>query len=466
MFKNFLVVLLSALTAFILLLTVYLMRSGLSLRLVLFSAGDILYVKNIFPVAATVLLPFVGLTGLFVYIGRKRSVFVVSAFLFSLLCFVPCTDFAAVFLPGTLRNDKDFLERERQQADQSLKRLIKSYFSRPQSDILPQNCVKNMPAFSKTGKNVVFIMLESMEYNFNDYKGTNLIPNIEELQKQQLSFNGRTALPQLGNTSAATAAFVYGLPIEMYDFYLLPTGYNYDYLKAYPSIIDVYNKAGYQTAFIFGCDKEFAQTENFIKNTGFKEYLDKTEIVSRYRQDYPLNDWGISDYDLYAVIKDKMLEYHRRGQPFFILAKTVETHFPQGLPSPFCPRKSSDMETAVFCADKMLRAFLDWAEKQSFYQDTLFVIAGDHLMMPCPFADKFDGERDSVFMVVNGGASGHVRKPYSSFDLAPTVLELSGARTYDHRFGLGTSLLADKPTLVERLGFQKLKKELDKRFFR
>lgn len=466
MFKNFLVVLLSVLTAFILLLTVYLTRSGLSLRLVLFSAGDILYVKNIFPVAAPAIPPFVCLTGLLVYAGRKRSVFVVSAFLLSLLGFALHTDFATVFLPGTLRDDKEFLARERQQAGRSVKRLIKQYVSLPQSDILRRNCVKNMPAFSKAGKNVVFIMLESMEYNFSGYKGTNLIPNIEELQKQHLSFSGRTALPQLANTAAATAAFVYGLPIEMHDFLWAVKDYNYDYLRAYPSIVDVYNRAGYQTAFIFGCDKDFAKTENFIKNAGFKEYLDKTEIIRRYRQDCPLNDWGVSDYDLYAVIKDKILEYHRRGQPFFILAKTVETHFPQGYPSPFCPRKSSDMETAVFCADKMLRAFLDWAEKQSFYRNTLFVIAGDHLMMSCPFADNLDGERDCVFTVINGGAGGHVRKPHSAFDLAPTILELSGARTYEHRFGLGTSLLADKPTLAERLGVQRLKKELDKRFFR
>ena len=42
MFRNFCVVFLAALTTFILLLTFYIARSDLSLRLILFSAGDVL----------------------------------------------------------------------------------------------------------------------------------------------------------------------------------------------------------------------------------------------------------------------------------------------------------------------------------------------------------------------------------------------------------------------------------------
>lgn len=52
MFRNFCVVFLAALTTFILLLTFYIARSDLSLRLILFSAGDVLYIKNILPVVA------------------------------------------------------------------------------------------------------------------------------------------------------------------------------------------------------------------------------------------------------------------------------------------------------------------------------------------------------------------------------------------------------------------------------
>lgn len=43
------VVFLAALTTFILLLTFYIARSDLSLRLILFSAGDVLYIKTYFP---------------------------------------------------------------------------------------------------------------------------------------------------------------------------------------------------------------------------------------------------------------------------------------------------------------------------------------------------------------------------------------------------------------------------------
>lgn len=70
MFRNFCVVFLAALTTFILLLTFYIARSDLSLRLILFSAGDVLYIKNILPVVAAAIPPFAGLSGLIYFAGR------------------------------------------------------------------------------------------------------------------------------------------------------------------------------------------------------------------------------------------------------------------------------------------------------------------------------------------------------------------------------------------------------------
>lgn len=49
MFRNFCVVFLAALTTFILLLTFYIVRSDLSLKLILFSVGNVLYIKTYFP---------------------------------------------------------------------------------------------------------------------------------------------------------------------------------------------------------------------------------------------------------------------------------------------------------------------------------------------------------------------------------------------------------------------------------
>lgn len=466
MFKKLCIGFFAALTAFVLMSTFYIVRSGLSLKLILFSAGDIPYIKNILPLITSSAPLFACLTGILFFAGKKHLVCIVSALLFSLAYFVLSTDFITLFLPGTLREDKEFSVLEQKQAEHSLRRIVQNYISLPLSDILRQNYVKTEPILKKNGKNVVFIMLESMESNFNNYNETNLIPNIEMLQRQHLSFGGRASLTPLSNTATATVAFIYGLPVKMYDTLWAMQDYNYDYLGAYPSIIDVYNQAGYQTAFIFGSDKKFAKTESLIKNAGFNEYWDKNKIISHYEQKYPLNDWGISDYDLYAIIKDKMRAYHRRGQPFFILAKTVETHFPQGHPSPHCPRKGTDMETAVFCTDKMLHEFLDWAARQSFYEDTLFIIVGDHLMMSCPFSQKIVGKRDCVFTVINSGQSGYILKRHSAFDIAPTVLELSGAKIREHVFGLGTSLLSHKPTLTERLGAEKLEIELNKKFFK
>lgn len=77
MFRNFCVVFLAALTTFILLLTFYIVRSDLSLKLILFSVGNVLYIKNILPVVAAAIQPFTGLSGLIYFAGRKHLVLIV-----------------------------------------------------------------------------------------------------------------------------------------------------------------------------------------------------------------------------------------------------------------------------------------------------------------------------------------------------------------------------------------------------
>lgn len=160
MFRNFCVVFLAALTTFILLLTFYIVRSDLSLRLILFSAGDVLYIKNILPVVATAIPPFAGLSGLIYFIGRKHLALIVLFFLSSLFCFVLCTDFVTVFLPGTLREDKNFRAREQKLADHVLNRLIKNYLSLPQSDLLRQNCIRSKPILKKAEKTLFLSCLK------------------------------------------------------------------------------------------------------------------------------------------------------------------------------------------------------------------------------------------------------------------------------------------------------------------
>lgn len=48
----------------------------------------------------------------------------------------------------------------------------------------------------------------------------------------------------------------------------------------------------------------------------------------------------------------------------------------------------------------------------------------------------------------------------SALDIAPTLLELAGARWQGNQFGLGVSLFSDRPTLLEYYGEEELEKIL------
>ena len=49
---------------------------------------------------------------------------------------------------------------------------------------------------------------------------------------------------------------------------------------------------------------------------------------------------------------------------------------------------------------------------------------------------------------------------FNQTDLFPTILESIGFKIDGDRLGLGTSLFSTKPTLIEQLGYKKLKKML------
>jgi phosphoglycerol transferase len=47
-------------------------------------------------------------------------------------------------------------------------------------------------------------------------------------------------------------------------------------------------------------------------------------------------------------------------------------------------------------------------------------------------------------------------RAFSSFDMAPTILESMGFHLKDSKMGIGTSLYSTKPTLIEKIGIDSL----------
>jgi phosphoglycerol transferase len=113
----------------------------------------------------------------------------------------------------------------------------------------------------------------------------------------------------------------------------------------------------------------------------------------------------------------------------------------------------------VKVASLLIVDFLNWLKEQSFGENTTVIIIGDHERMGTNFPEQ---DKDNIYNVfINTKETTQNRnRIFNQTDLFPTILESIGFKIDGDRLGLGTSLFSTKPTLIEQLGYKKLKKML------
>lgn len=325
--------------------------------------------------------------------------------------------------------------------------LYKQYYVSPDS-------VKYQ--FSKR-KNLIFIMLESMETNFAPYT-----PELQEIKKENLSFfPGGESIATQGWTIGSQIAKYCGVPLKF------PV---YDSIQVFlPNAIcmqDLLNEFGYKQLFAQGTDKKFASLENFFETHSNIEMHDFTYYENNRGAERILGSWGIDDFTLFESLKEDISNLSKDTVPFAVYAMTMDTHWPSGYVSGKCYADADNRTTdkkgmyrkVLQCASKNMFAFMEWAKEQSWYENTVFVIQGDHTQPR--LSDLVDLKPDEKLywynVFINVDLPQNVNRKFSSFDMFPTVMEAIGIEIPGHRLGLGTSILSDEKTSLEILGNQKL----------
>ncbi|HCU58947.1 MAG TPA: hypothetical protein DIC64_03095 [Alphaproteobacteria bacterium] len=333
-----------------------------------------------------------------------------------------------------------------------------------QEYIYPQNLTYT---FSNQKRNLIVIYLESIEENYaiSPNLSSNLIPHIYAHMKTHLSFEG---FRQLKHQDFTAAAMVESLCAVPYKHSILKghTGYqNYlANLVCYPEILE---QNGYQTVFIKGADIDFAKANLFFSSHGFQTVMGKTELEQKYPA-YPLKEnkgafSGYSDEALYEMVKLELLNLNKSNKPFALGFITLDTHTPDYHLGKSCTGTPFNKEDVVRCADTLLANFLDWLKEQPFYSDTTVFVLGDHIETGNNSLYPKEKNRKIVNFVLNPSPV-FPEKPHTAFttlDIAPTVLNALGISFGQNGFGLGRSLLQEKQTLLEKMGY-KLETELMK----
>ncbi len=190
---------------------------------------------------------------------------------------------------------------------------------------------------------------------------------------------------------------------------------------------------GYRTEFLYGGPTVFDNMGHFWSTIGFEKVMGEADIAEKGFTTI----WGSADEYLFAEALKRIDALAATPQPFLMGLLTVTNHrpflFPEGR-VPFKPARNQRDHSAAY-ADWALGAFIDAARKRPWFDDTVFVMLGDH-------GPKLWGAAQIpvqafrvpvLFLAPKHLAAGRSAVLGSSLDIAPTLLGILGL-SYDSPF--------------------------------
>jgi phosphoglycerol transferase MdoB-like AlkP superfamily enzyme len=153
--------------------------------------------------------------------------------------------------------------------------------------------------------------------------------------------------------------------------------------------------------------------------------------------------WAIWDEDFFQFFAREMSTFK---QPFMTALFSASSHHPFAVPEKYIEKFPEEgnhqLHKCIRYTDFSLRHFFEMVQKQTWYENTLFVITADHtngLTRPEYLNDAGAYKIPIIFFTPNGTLRGKIDKTAQQIDIMPTVL---GFLNYDKTFvAFGKNLL-------------------------
>lgn len=303
-----------------------------------------------------------------------------------------------------------------------------SFFSNTEAEAI-RTSVHKAHSGSLIRKNVVVITLESGSQHWidrlNDVPGGKpweLMPFLDSLASVSLVNRHMLAT---GKRSIEGLTAIYGGFPTFGDMLYMSSPYNANRIDSYARLL---REEGYDTRFYFGGNHGSYSIDALAKAMGYNAVIDR----ETYNNEADFSGhWGIFDHAMGAYAARDMSTL---SQPFTTGWFTLDLHEPFNVPSDWNAKGYKNAEKGVYRSaeytDRAIRHFFEVARNESWYNNTIFIITGDH------------GTRDMKGTVYDGSyIQPHVMcliytpdgsiKPgeitdrvMSQFDIGPTILGL------------------------------------------
>jgi len=226
-------------------------------------------------------------------------------------------------------------------------------------------------------RNVVVILMESFAGRYVGALGSRdgITPNFDRLAAEGLLFERFFA----NGTHTHQGMFA-----SMACFPNLP---GFEYLMQSPEggnrfsgLPQLLSARAFNDVYVYNGDFAWDNQLGFFGNQGMTRFVGRNDYIDPVVAD---PTWGVSDQDMFDRAVQE-LGALAPGEPFYALLQTLSNHTPYALPDPLpvpavSGHGSQDAHlTAMRYSDWALGRFFEQAKRQPWYQDTLFVVVGDH----------------------------------------------------------------------------------------
>ncbi|MGO4905239.1 sulfatase-like hydrolase/transferase [Flavobacterium sp. W20_MBD1_R3] len=252
----------------------------------------------------------------------------------------------------------------------------------------------------KKKPNIVFIIVEGLGSDFTDdgdYNG--FTPYLDSLTSKSLYWENFVS--NAGRTFGALPSLIGSLPFGENGFMELNP------LPKHNSLISVLKLNGYTANYFCGDESSFDRKSNFLEYNGIDKIIDINKFGPGYiktKENAGGFSWGYPDSEIYRKILSELKD---EKQPRLDIIMTLTNHEPFDFPSKksylekvervlksksnFEKKKLKDYKDIFACllyTDKSIQNFMEAYAKRPDYANTIFIITGDHRLIPVPQKDN------------------------------------------------------------------------------
>ncbi len=294
-------------------------------------------------------------------------------------------------------------------------------------------------------QNVVLLILESYATEFwggVDREQPGLTPFLDSLRQHGVFYtesfaNGRRSMDAL-------PSILLGVPLYRGQSIAVSRYQSNEWI----GLGHLLSEAGYHTSFFHGAPKGTMYFDAIASLSGIQDFYPLERFPDSTQDAAFDGHWGLYDEEALQFAVQHVGTF---AEPWFSTMFTISTHHPYRVPPRYVdslPKGSRDIHQSVAYVDLAVRRFFDEARKQPWFENTLFVITGDHT--PPMRSARYDTPIGRYMVpTLLYHPSGQLpelnaRRVVQHVDLFPTILDYAGVRpTAVPRFG--RSLFSQQP---------------------